>query len=195
MSERTEKRTSGRPHDPEAAGAVKAAAVQLVRERGYAKVSIAAIAAQAGVARQTVYNRWPSKADLMLEAVFEEAWTLTAEPKPEDGSGAAAQLEAFLVQVFAHLTRNMDPVRALIAAAQEDAAFGAVFRDKFVAPRERVVTALLERAQARGELGAERDAAMLSAFVHGAFWYRMLNGRRLDAALARAIVAEVFAAG
>lgn len=56
-----------------------------------------------------------------------------------------------------------------------------------------MVTDLLLRAQARGELMPARDAVMLSAFVHGAFWYALLNGQPVDAALARRIAAEVFA--
>ena len=67
-----EDRTSGRPRDVSADAALKSAALGLVRARGYGKVSIAAIVAAAGVARQTLYNRWSSKAELVLDAVFEE---------------------------------------------------------------------------------------------------------------------------
>lgn len=188
-----DRRHGGRPVDAAAGQALKAAALQLVRERGYAKVSIAAIAGAAGVARQTLYNRWNTKADLVLDAVFEETGRFSTIPLADTGESCAAQLEAFLVEVFGHLAVDSDPLRALIAAAQEDATFRAAFRDRFVLPRERIVTDLLRRAQARGELDAGRDPEMLSAFVHGAFWYRLLNGQPVDAALARAISAEIFA--
>ncbi len=188
-----DRRHGGRPVDAAAGQALKAAALQLVRERGYSKVSIAAIAGAAGVARQTLYNRWNTKADLVLDAVFEETGRFSTQPPDDAGMPCARQLESFLAEVFSHLTVDSDPLRALIAAAQEDPAFQAAFRDRFVLPRERIVTELLRRAQARGELGAERDPEMLSAFVHGAFWYRLLNGQPVDAALARAIAAEVFA--
>ena len=56
------KRSGGRPANEEASAALKAAALRLVRETGYEKVSIAAIIAEAGVARQTLYNRWDTKA-------------------------------------------------------------------------------------------------------------------------------------
>ncbi|WP_226623377.1 TetR/AcrR family transcriptional regulator [Alloyangia pacifica] len=189
----SEKKQGGRPVDAAAGQALKLAALQLVREKGYAKVSIAAIASAAGVARQTLYNRWNTKADLVLDAVFEETGRFSTQPPDDAGMPCARQLESFLAEVFSHLTVDSDPLRALIAAAQEDPAFQAAFRDRFVLPRERIVTELLRRAQARGELSAERDPEMLSAFVHGAFWYRLLNGQPVDAALARAIAAEVFA--
>ena len=66
--------------------AVKAAALQLIREKGYAKMSIAAIATKAGVARQTLYNKWTSKAELVLDAVFEETGRYASEPSAEAGS-------------------------------------------------------------------------------------------------------------
>ena len=187
-----EDRTSGRPRDVSADAALKSAALGLVRARGYGKVSIAAIVAAAGVARQTLYNRWSSKAELVLDAVFEEVGRYAAAPIGDDGTNAAEQLEAFLIQVFAHLEEDGETLRAIIAAAQEDADFQRLFRERFVLPREAMVTDLLRRAQARGEIVPARDPEMLSAMIHGAFWYRMLNGFALDKGLARAIRDEVF---
>ncbi len=189
-----DKRPRGRPQDADAAAAIKAATLQLVKERGYRNVSIAAIASAANVARQTLYNRWNTKADLVLEALFEETDLYAAAPLNDPSHGCQFLLERFLGQVFAHLAESGDTVRALIAAAQEDRAFQAVFKQRFVKPREEMVTALLQRAQARGEIAPSRDVAMLSSFVHGAFWYALLNGEPLDANLARAITAEVFRA-
>ena len=57
------------------------------------------------------------------------------------------------MDVFSHLTLDGDPLRALIAAAQEDEGFRTVFRERFVLPREKIVTALLQRAQQRGSWG------------------------------------------
>ncbi|MEB8386028.1 TetR-like C-terminal domain-containing protein [Rhodobacteraceae bacterium KMM 6894] len=97
-----------------------------------------------------------------------------------------------MVQVFSHLTESGAPIRSLIAAAQEDAAFREVFKEKFIRPREKMVTDLLKRAQDQGEIGQLRDAKMLSIFVHGAFWYALLSGDPVDGKLATEIVAEVF---
>ncbi|WP_045391616.1 TetR-like C-terminal domain-containing protein [Falsirhodobacter sp. alg1] len=187
-----QKRMGGRPRDAEAAGAIKAATLKLLRENGYGAVSIAAIAAEAGVARQTLYNRWNAKADLVLDALYEETGRYAAAPLTECGLSFAAQLEAFLVQVFDHLTEGGGPVRSLIAAAQEDPAFRKVFKERFVRPREQMITDILARARQCGELAADRDIGMLSAFVHGAFWYALLNDDPMDAAFAHAITTEVF---
>lgn len=187
-----EVRQAGRPRDAAAAAALKAAALGLIRARGYRQVSIAAIAEEAGVARQTLYNRWATKADLVLAAVFDEVERHDGAARTAGPASAAARLEQLLAAIFRHLEQDGDTLRALIAAAQEDDAFRRAFRDRFVAPREAVVTALLEEARDRGELPADSDVVTLSEMIHGAFWYRLLNGLPLDAALARALTAVVF---
>lgn len=192
MSE--EKHSGGRPRDADAAASIKAATLKLVRERGYNKVSIAAIASAAGVARQTLYNRWSTKADLVLEAVFEETGHYADAPLQNPNKSCKLQLEAFLIQVFTHLDESGSPIRSLIAAAQEDPAFREALRERFVKPREVLVIDLLQRAQDQGELSRTRDVKMLSNFIHGAFWYALLNGEPVDARLARDIANEIFVA-
>jgi AcrR family transcriptional regulator len=61
----------GRPRRTDVDGAVRAATVQLVGERGYAGTTLDQIARSAEVAKTTVYRRWPSKADLVLDALVD----------------------------------------------------------------------------------------------------------------------------
>ncbi len=188
----SEKKAGGRPINAQASTALKAAALHLVREYGYENVSIAAIIKEAGVARQTLYNRWSTKADLVLEAVFEATNTYAAQPRWDDAKDCRTLLEEFLVKIFEHLNIDGDTLRALVASAQRDAAFQASFYTRFVLPREEMITSLLRHAQERGELSSGRDAVMMSALVHGAFWYRLLNRNPLDAKLAKDITSEIF---
>ncbi|ARO16035.1 transcriptional regulator, TetR family (plasmid) [Ketogulonicigenium robustum] len=175
------------------AEAIRKAALRLVRERGYRNVSIGAIAQAAGVARQTLYNRWHAKADLILDAVFEETGRRADDQLPlETGDASRDRLERLLIGVFNHLRADGDTLRALIAAAQEDSEFREAFRERFVAPRETIVTDILAEALRRGELSREADPDTLSTMIHGAFWYRLLNGRELDHELARSIARSVF---
>lgn len=185
----TEK-TPGRPRDAATSQTLKTVTLQLVREKGYGAVSVSAISSAAKVSRQTLYNRWSTKAELVLEALTEDVFLQVGEPVPCPTHRAA--LVRFLDEIFDHLSRDGDTLRSLIASAQEDAEFRALLRDRFVLPREQIVTDLLIRAQGAGELPRDRDAEMLSIFVHGAFWYRLLNDQVLDATWVRRIVDSVF---
>ena len=46
--------------------AIRAAALTLTRERGYAAMTVDDVAALAGVSRRTVFNHFASKADLLV---------------------------------------------------------------------------------------------------------------------------------
>ena len=187
-----ERSKPGRPRDRAADDTIRKAALKLVRERGYRNVAITTIAREAGVARQSVYNRWATKADLVLDAVFEDTGRNAEPASPTPDISCRMHLEAFLERVFDHSGSDGGTLRALIAAAQEDPDFQNAFRERFVKPREELVTRLLIEAQDRGELPRSADPDLLSAMVHGTFWYRLFNGRDLDHGLAREIAASVF---
>lgn len=192
MQDESEAKPAGRPKDQAVGEALKRAALELVRAEGYGAVSISAIIARAGVSRQSLYNRWATKAELVMEALFEDAEIFVPEPAAEADPRAA--LVDFFDTAFRHLAANGYSLRSLIASAQEDPAFRAIFLERFVAPRDAIVVRLLQRAQAQGLLAPEADVEMLSSLAHGAFWYWLLTGRPLDRALAERIVASILGA-
>lgn len=183
-------RSPGRPRDDSAAPALLEATRKLVVRSGYGAVSIAEIAAEAGVARQTLYRRWPSKADLVLETFFVHAGTA-----PVNMDAPLEQvLERFLCTMFAFLERDGPAVRSLIASAQNDADFLQSLRSRFVLPRAQIVRELLEHAARRGEVAADADLALAVDVFYGAFWYRLLLGETLDADVARRLARFIVAA-
>jgi AcrR family transcriptional regulator len=61
-------RGPGRPRDPDVDDAILHATVQLLAESGLRRTTIAAVAARAGVARATIYLRWPTRDQLIAAA-------------------------------------------------------------------------------------------------------------------------------
>ena len=59
----------GRPRDERASQAINEAALRLLMEVGYARLSMESVASEAGVARATVYRRFKDKADLVTAAI------------------------------------------------------------------------------------------------------------------------------
>ncbi|WP_313442205.1 TetR/AcrR family transcriptional regulator [Novosphingobium sp.] len=184
----SERKPAGRPRNPETDGKVLQITRHLVASRGYADVTIAEIAVQAGIGRQTLYRRWPSKAEIVLDALFESASTADLE----NYERLEPSLVEFLTRLFRHLERDGAALRNLIASAQSDAGFLKHFRERFAKPRETAMRSILDRAIESGELPAGTDVDTAVDMLHGAFWYRLLLGEPLDRAcairLARAIV-------
>lgn len=161
------------------------AADDLLVERGFAQLTMEGIAARAGVAKQTIYRWWPSKADVLLDALATKADLFV--PIPDEGS-LAADLRGFLTTSFALAGKKplADALRALMAQAQLDEEFRGRFWSAFLRRRRDALGVLLDRATARGELPMSREAC--ADVVFGVVWYRLLTDRPLDDRLADELV-------
>jgi AcrR family transcriptional regulator len=180
----TTSRTPGRPRSERARRAILDAAYDQLAAHGFADLSIEGIAAAAGVSKQTIYRWWPSKAEVVLEAMLERAEVLVP---PVDRGTVEADLLTFLEATFAAATPTMTRMlTGLMAQATLDPTFAAVFSDRFLAARRDTLRALLERGVARGELPAGTDLDLRVDAVYGLLWYRLLLGHHpLDSTTAR----------
>lgn len=101
--------------------AIAGAARRLFTERGFDQVSVAQVAAEAEVAEKTVYNHFPTKADLVFDAgdtVLEQLLAAVRERAPD--RSALAAVRACLTRVADDLGEDEPPAaqlafRALIA--------------------------------------------------------------------------------
>ncbi len=53
--------------------AIREATSALLSEVGYARLTVEGVAARSGVAKTTIYRRWPSKAELVFGAIVHPA--------------------------------------------------------------------------------------------------------------------------
>jgi AcrR family transcriptional regulator len=144
-------------------------------ERGYARMSVDAVAARAGVSKPTVYLRHASKAELATAALA--AYQQRALPRP------TGDTRADLVALLRHLRRGVERpfgmamIGTVLAEEHHTPELLALFRERLVAPRRGALRAVLEAARERGELrpGADLDAAV-QALV-GAYYAQYLEGR------------------
>jgi AcrR family transcriptional regulator len=182
---------AGRRRSEHSRLAILTAAYDLVGEIGYARLTIEGIAARAGTGKQTIYRWWPSKADVVLDAVATNA-DLNI-PIPDEGS-YAADLRAFLMASFAlgNQSTLIGILRALMAEAQIDEAFWRRFRDAFLQRRRDALGVITGRAEARGDLPPGLSPGTVADIVFGVIWYRVLATRELpDRALADELVAAL----
>jgi AcrR family transcriptional regulator len=149
------------------------AAVELVAETGYARLTVEGIAARAGVGKQTIYRWWPSKADVLLEAGAAKADLHI--PVTDHGS-YQSDLRAFLEASYqiANFPQFADILRALMAEAQIDRGFASRFRVAFLERRREALAVITDRARGRGDLPARPDPGTVADIVFGTIWYRIL---------------------
>ena len=179
----------GRKRSQESRLAILAAALELTADLGYARLTIEGIATRSGSGKQTIYRWWPSKADVLLDALAAKAELHV--PIPDTGA-YAEDLRAFLISTFALGRANpvVDALRALMAQAQVDPDFGTRFRAVFLQARRDALGIVLDRARERGDLPAIASPDTVADVVFGTIWYRLLaTGKPLDEHLADELVA------
>jgi AcrR family transcriptional regulator len=180
---------SGRPRDPGVDDAILRVTMELVEESGYRAVSMEGIAARAGISKQTVYRRYRSKGEVILDALA--AYAAGRLPTPDTGT-LRGDLTELLTATF-EAQQGVSGVlnRAVAAEAVGDEAFARTVWERLVLPRRDLVGSFLALARERGEL-ARSDDDFLIDLVYGPMWYRLLfSPAALDAAYARHLAETV----
>ena len=159
-----ERRRPGARKDPEADRLILETAHRLLREQGYDRLTIDAVAREAGVARTTVYRRYRDKADLVSAAIG----TLRA-PAKRSASGDARQ------DLIAHLDsvrRNYGVSLAgtLLMEEPHNPRLLELFRERMVVPQRQIVAETINEGIERGQLRADVDVERILDLLLGAFF-------------------------
>ncbi len=129
----------------------------LLGEGGLEKLTVADVAARAGVHETSIRRRWRTKENLICDALLNHSEQQL--PIPDTGS-LREDLAAFATELVAYLTTPLG--RALlhaIANTGEDPALTEA-RTAFWQTRYELASAMIERALARGELSATVDGRL-----------------------------------
>jgi len=173
--------------------AVLDATSDLLTEVGYDQFSVDEVAARAGVHKTTIYRRWPTKAELIADAV--RVHSAENVPIPDTGS-ILGDLQALARSVVANIGSEGGSrrSRSIVAAAAHSEELAASMHS-FWAERLAVSVPIVERAIDRGDLPAGTDPNLIIETVIGPIWVRLLlTGEPLDTDLADR-VAELVTAG
>ncbi|MFJ9343850.1 TetR/AcrR family transcriptional regulator [Streptomyces sp. NPDC101733] len=174
--------------------AILDSALALVGEVGYDKLTVEAIAARAGVGKQTIYRWWPSKAAVLLDASLALAGEVEDGAAPAgfpDTGDLAADLKSVLRATVDECAdeRYAAPVRALTAAGATDPELGARFHEQLLEPQLALYEARLRTARDAGQLPAEIDLRLTVEMLVGPLTYRwLLRTAPLTHAFADALV-------
>jgi AcrR family transcriptional regulator len=158
--------------------AILEAARELISEVGYSKVSIEAIAARAGVGKQTIYRWWPSKGAVIFDSFL-------ALSTGADGQGMAlpdtGDVEADLKLVMRATAAEFAdpdleaPIRALNSEIMNDPDLAAQYREKLAGPVDDAKKVRLRSAHQAGQLAADADLDLVLEVLYAPLFQRWLH--------------------
>ena len=180
----------GRPRSARVHRAILDAAQELLIEHGYTRLRLEHVAARAGVGKSTIYRRWPTKDDLVLELLMELAAPHIAVAEADD---TREELVAVVMNVVRALTETaFGPVlRALLAQIAINPAVGDPFRATVVQARRDAVSRVIARGIERGDLRPDADASIATELLVGPAYFRLIFGGALDRPFAESVVDAV----
>ncbi|QFZ20905.1 TetR/AcrR family transcriptional regulator [Saccharothrix syringae] len=157
----------------ERTGTILRAALELAREVGYAKLSIEAVAARAGVGKHTVYRRWSSRGLLFLDAVLSLD---TGGLAHRDTGDVVADVREVMVKAVDLLGRPpWGPLyQDLVGEAQHDPEVAAALNRRFIEPQTADTLARLRSAKEQGQLAPDFDLDLAFDILSGPLYFRLL---------------------
>lgn len=183
----------GRPRDPAIDEAIFAAFVELVAEQGYPATTMDQVAERAGVAKTTLYRRWGSRGELMLDVHR----SFVDVPAPPDTGSLEGDL-ATIARLMGALHSDPQVVRMLSATVGELIAndeLAHVFREQLLAGRLDSLRTIFARAVERGEAPAGLDYDGYAYMIMGSNMFRsMIAGLGFDQAFAETVIRTVLTA-
>ncbi len=150
MTEAPRQSRGGRPRDPSRDGVIRAAILSLLAEVGYGALTMDAVAAQAGVGKATIYRRWRTKEDLVVDTIAEV--NRAQMPVPDTGS-LEGDLRAMLHAVVEGINGPSGAAtQALLSTIPHHPALAEAFRDGPLGVWSQGFEQIFRQAEARGEL-------------------------------------------
>jgi AcrR family transcriptional regulator len=163
---------AGRPRDLEATALVLKTTVDLLDEEGFAHLTIQKIVQRSGVAKTTIYRRWPNVASIVMDAFLSDM----ASVSPISAKETATETVRTSMRLFARTlkTRRGQLLRALLSRAQYDQDLKEAFWLRWIKPRRDAMTEVLRRGVATGEFRRGLDLDIVIDGFYGPIYYRLL---------------------
>jgi AcrR family transcriptional regulator len=181
-------RGPGRPLDPEVDRAILAAAGEILVRDGFQNMTLPRVAVAAGVAKTTVYRRYPSTVELVLATINH---LNTDAPAPDTGS---ARDDLVTVLDFARLHFDLSITGTLLTEERERPELLEAARRQMIVPAidrfRQVLRAGIERRELRSDLDVDAAAHALL----GSFFIRYLERGRPHSQWAAGVVEALWPA-
>jgi len=162
--------------------AIKDATIAELACGGYGNVTIESVAARAQTGKASIYRRWPTKQDLVLDSLGDllSGPLLGAVEMQLDDTITTRDALLTLVRRITKLMTGMggQAMRSIMGESLRDEAFCGTFECDFFDPRKQVLLSLLERGVRRGEVRPEAVSVLVPEILAGTLIHRVVVRRR-----------------
>ena len=161
--------------DPE----ILEAALDVLAETGYDGMTIDMVAARAKAGKATLYRRWPSKSDLVLDAVAcMKPSNLDLASPPDTGTLRGDLVAMVKTPTIRESERKLNVMAGIVSMIARDPELADAARAALVEPRAAANRIVFQRAVDRGEIAADVDIDTLCMIGPAMVAYRVLLLRR-----------------
>ena len=166
-------KAAGRPRDPSLDEAIRIAAREVVVEMGYEDTTLGVIAQRAGVSIPTIYRRWPSKHELIEEAVLHLDTFELPQPSGDLRADLGTWVRLFLDVAMEPAARAAVP--GLMSAYSRNPESYSRLLTRGEIPVRAAITQVIEQAVAAGQAAEDCDADAVFDLIRGATFLRALT--------------------
>lgn len=179
QGEECEAQRLGRKRDHTRDPEILDAALAVLAESGYDAMTMDMVATRAKAGKATLYRRWPSKADLVIEAVacMKQAQS-SIDQLPDTGTLRGDLVALIRPHSLEEAERKMQVMGGLVSMLSRDPQLADAVNEAITEPRARLNRMLIERAIARGEVRVEADVDTIAHIGPSMTAYRTLVQRK-----------------
>ncbi|WP_029947263.1 TetR/AcrR family transcriptional regulator [Leifsonia aquatica] len=155
------------------------AALDVLAETGYDRMTIDLVAARAKAGKATVYRRWASKADLVIDAVAcMKKGDIDFDALPDTGTLRGDLVAMMKPHTIVDAEKKLQIMAGLVSMLANDPGLADAVNEAIVEPRASVNRIFLRRAVERGEIPADADIEKLALIAPAMASYRVLILRK-----------------
>jgi AcrR family transcriptional regulator len=180
----------GRPRDPSRDGVIRAAILRLLADVGYGALTMDAVASEAGVGKATIYRRWRTKQDLVVDTISD---LNRAEAAAPDTGSVEGDLREMMHQMVALITGSTGAATlSLLSTMPHQPALAEAFRNGPLAVWRDSYDRIWERAEQRGEVRPGLSRSIVAETTSALLVQRwLLTGEPVDDAYADDVLETV----
>ncbi|WP_239381132.1 MULTISPECIES: TetR-like C-terminal domain-containing protein [unclassified Frankia] len=181
----------GRPRDDAREQAILDAALALLVEVGYERMSMVAVAARARASKATIYRRWANKDELVVDAIRRRS--AGDDIIPADTGCLRGDLMDTIRQLVDHVSRqDAALIAGVLLAMRQSPDLAAALRAQTIEEKRWVGDLIVKRALGRGELRSPVAADVFRELAPALLFFRLLfTGEVLDDSFIEHMVDDV----